>query len=342
MTQSQASPADRLGAAAASVLRSLGIDWLWPGRFALGKLGLIVGDPDTGKSLVTLDMAARVSRGTPWPDGSPCPQGRALIITAEDDLQDTIRPRLAAAGADLDRVDVLGGAGFWLDDHREHLDRWLYARRDTRLVVFDPLAAFMPDNNNRSIRWQMTAIASLARLSGMAMVGIVHLNKRNGGKAVYRASGGLAFVAAARHVYLVSRDPEDRERRVVARIKNNVAGADKALAFRIAAEGGQPAIAWEPQAPAIDSDAALAARALARTDEASLNEGGREADQWLASALAAGPQPARELRRLAQLDGMSWNGIVRAKARLGVTADREGFGIGSKWIWQLPKVGCQK
>jgi hypothetical protein len=75
------------------------IQWLWPGRVAIGKLTLLAGDPGLGKSLVTLDMAARVSQGAAWPDtDEPTAPGGVVLLSAEDDPADTIRPRLDAAG----------------------------------------------------------------------------------------------------------------------------------------------------------------------------------------------------------------------------------------------------
>jgi len=83
--------------------------WLWPGRIPLGKLTLFAGDPGLGKSVVTLDVAARVTRGDGWPDGATAgyEAGSVIVLSAEDDPADTIRPRLDAAGADLRRVHIL-------------------------------------------------------------------------------------------------------------------------------------------------------------------------------------------------------------------------------------------
>ena len=81
--------------------------WLWPRRIPLGKLTLIAGDPGLGKSLVTIDIAARVSKGSGFPDGAPCEPGDVIILSAEDDAEDTIRPRLDAAGADVSRIHLL-------------------------------------------------------------------------------------------------------------------------------------------------------------------------------------------------------------------------------------------
>src|SRR5688572_15476895 len=45
------------------------LEWLWPGRIPLGKITLLAGDPEAGKSFVVADLAARTTRGGPWPDG---------------------------------------------------------------------------------------------------------------------------------------------------------------------------------------------------------------------------------------------------------------------------------
>src|SRR5437762_3142182 len=84
------------------------VSWLWPGRLALGKLAILDGDPGLGKSLLALDLCARLSTGRPMPDGSAGPGVcNSLILNAEAGAADTIRPRLQALGADLERVFVL-------------------------------------------------------------------------------------------------------------------------------------------------------------------------------------------------------------------------------------------
>src|SRR5438445_13134689 len=75
------------------------VEWLWPGRLALGKLNVLEGDPNLGKSLLMLDLCARVSTGRPWPDGTPqAGPAAAIIINGEDGEDDTVLPRLHALG----------------------------------------------------------------------------------------------------------------------------------------------------------------------------------------------------------------------------------------------------
>ena len=83
------------------------LSWLWPERIPLGKLLMLDGDPDLGKSLIALDLCARLSTGRPFPDGRPGPgPANALVLSAEDSAADTIVPRLHRLGADMERVFV--------------------------------------------------------------------------------------------------------------------------------------------------------------------------------------------------------------------------------------------
>lgn len=135
------------------------VSWLWPGRLALGKLAMLDGDPGLGKSLLALDLCARLSTGRPMPDGSPGPNFcNALVLNAEDSEQDTIRPRLLAPGADLGRIFVLRpreapGELLRLPTHTAMLEEAL-AQTQARLVVLDPIVAFL----DRTVRrWPRAA-----------------------------------------------------------------------------------------------------------------------------------------------------------------------------------------
>jgi hypothetical protein len=87
------------------------VQWLWPGRLAIGALTNAVGLPDQGKTLLFCDLTGRLSVGSPMPPeprrpGHVAPQ-RVLILTLEDSLSHTIVPRLMKAGADLTLVDFV-------------------------------------------------------------------------------------------------------------------------------------------------------------------------------------------------------------------------------------------
>src|SRR6516164_3694185 len=78
------------------------VSWLWRCWLALGKLSILDGDPGLGKSLLALDLCARVTTGRPFPDGSPgCAPANVIVLNGEDGPEDTVRQRLQALGADL-------------------------------------------------------------------------------------------------------------------------------------------------------------------------------------------------------------------------------------------------
>ena len=131
---------------AVSQFQSRPLSWLWPGRLAPGKLA---GDPELGKSLLTLDLCARLSTGRSWPDGQAGPEPAAsLILNGEDNAGDTIRPRLQALGADLDRIFLLPPRGqdlrppLLLPGHTTTLADAL-RQTQARLLVIDPITAFL-------------------------------------------------------------------------------------------------------------------------------------------------------------------------------------------------------
>src|SRR5215831_6366485 len=93
----------------ANQIKMEALDWLWPGRFALGKLGLLGGNPERGKGLIIADMCSRITKpGRKWPcDEGDVQLGDVVILQQEDDESDTLIPRLAAAGADLSRIHIV-------------------------------------------------------------------------------------------------------------------------------------------------------------------------------------------------------------------------------------------
>jgi RecA-family ATPase len=175
------------------------VPWLWPGRIAAGRLTLIDGDPDQGKSLLTLDLAARLTTGRELPDGSPPSKPSAvLLLSAEDNREDTIVPRLLAAGADLERVHFWDEATDGLPEFPEACPRLLTALEQTqaRLVVLDPFFAFLGQEiaslNDRMIR---PALQPLARVAEMTHAGVLlnrHLSKDGVTKqAIHRGLGSI-------------------------------------------------------------------------------------------------------------------------------------------------------
>jgi len=222
---------------------------LWNGRFYRGKVGLIAGDPGLGKSQIGTYMAATVSAGGEWPcgEGSAC-RGDVILITAEDGAADTIRPRLEAAGADLNRVhviervkDQLGPRQFNLLTDLGELERVLRLTQKPRLVIIDPINACLSSTDGRPFnpnsvqhaRALFGRLEALAARCGVAVVGVTHFTKAKGGSALSRVTGSFAFVAAVGAVFTVTRKQDDPDLRIFASAKNNLGRDVDALAFRI-------------------------------------------------------------------------------------------------------------
>lgn len=233
--------------------------WLWPGRIPLGKLTIIDGDPGLGKSLVSLDVAARLSAGKPMPDGAqPDIIGPAsvVLLSVEDGLADTIRPRLDLAGAVTRNVAAITSVPdakgndrpLVLPDDWHHIEH-VVNQHAARLIVLDPLMALLGGTvnsyNDQQVRLALTPGVQLAERTGAALVVIRHLTKADGGKAIYRGGGSIGITGAARSVLLVGKDPQDEteERRIIASVKSNLGARPRSIAYRIAG-GIHPSVQW--------------------------------------------------------------------------------------------------
>jgi RecA-family ATPase len=226
------------------------LQWLWLHRLALGELALLEGDPEMGKSLVTLDLAARVTTGRSFPDGSPGQAAANVLLLNAEDSPAVLKPRLEHLGADLDRVfffqtdDDDPGPGPAFPRDLDLLDHEL-ARTRARLVIMDPVADFLDrticSHSDQSVR---RALHPLARLTAQHQaVGLLvhHLNKNGGKRALYRGHGSIAFAGVCRSAWLIAPDPGDlsaheERRRVLAQVKNNYAPPQPSLAFSVTSQ----------------------------------------------------------------------------------------------------------
>jgi hypothetical protein len=298
------------------------VSWLWPNIIPAGKLVILDGDPDVGKSLVALDLCARLSTGRPFPDGGlsagPC---NALVLSAEDKASDTIVPRLRHLGADLGRVAVWQRASddepwpWRLPADNAFLDDAL-GRLAPHLAVIDPIMAFLDDSilcaSDHSVRRALAPLIHLADKHRCTLLMHRHLNKQGGHHAAYRGLGSIAFVATCRYAMLIGRDPAAPDRRVLAPVRSSLAKLPRSLAFRItAADGAQPSVEW------LGTSKHAAGALLVGPVQA---RGGAlaRAALFLEQYLADGPRPTQEVWDAAFKSGFSQRTIERAKKGLGL------------------------
>jgi putative DNA primase/helicase len=319
------------------------IEWLWQDRMAMGMVSLLAGFPGSGKSFLALDMAARISRGLPWPDQPDTAQaiGRTLLLSFEDDPSRAIRPRLEACGADLSRVHIFEGIrvgdrqdkSFDVRLHLPLMERFLSEYGDIRMIVIDPLTSAMGDgdqNSNAEMRRAMTLLSDFARRTGAAIVGITHFSKRQDTSALYKLLGSVAFSAVARSVWIVLQDPPSEDDpnppRKLLYEKNSNSALRTGLSFEIA-NGG---VRWLEGIVFPSATEALADSGQSLTGKR------QQAEQFLLDALESGAeQSADDLEKQATEKGIAVTTLRRAKAQLqvrGIISKRKS--PSGTWLWR--------
>jgi hypothetical protein len=326
------------------------VEWLWGGWLPRGKLVMLDGDPGGGKSTITASLAARVSRGVEMPDGSQgCEAADVAVLSAEDGAADTIRPRLEAAGADLERVHIIDAVRDGDETRLPEIPgdlvllEQLVTDTGAKLVVVDPIVAYLPGSTDahkdQSVRRALAPLARLAERTGATVVSVRHLNKAGGSRAMYRGGGSIAFIGAARVGLLAAADPDDEtgDRRVLAVVKSNLAETPDSLAYTLRSdhELGCGVIEWQG-ASSHSADDLL--RAPQSDEERSALD---EAKDFLQAELDEGPVLAADIKAKAQKDGIKDITLRRAKSSLEIVSERAGFGPGSEVYWGLRRIGDQ-
>lgn len=327
------------------------IEWLWKDRIPLGKLTLFSGNPDVGKSLVSLDVAARLSCGKDFPDGkNSLGACDVLILAAEDDPSDTIVPRLMVAGADLDRIHLLTGTdtaeyerGFALDSDVQLLREHLSQNPEIRLVIIDPISNYLGSaelNKETELRRVLTPLVNIARDSDCAVLSIAHFNKQMGADAIHKTGGAVGLVGIQRMAWAFAKNPDDPDARLMLRIKGNISADSKGLGYRttgkeITIQGQrsmQPVVEWMG-ATAETADGVLALSANPEERSA------RQVAAWLRENLplrSVGKKLARDVFSMAESKGFSSATVRRACQALRVEKWQEQGPKGNCWYWALP------
>lgn len=335
-----------------SSIKPLHVSWLWPGYLAKGKLHILAGAPGGGKTTLALQIAAIVTTGGQWPDGSRCPAGNVVVWSGEDDVQDTLIPRLLAAGADVSRVlfvgDVREKNGVRSFDPAKDvpsLERAIADLGGASFVLVDPVVSAVQGDGHKSndVRRGLQPLVDLGMNMEAALLGISHFSKGTAGREpLERVTGSVAFGALARIVFVAAKEQPDEDsgqppRRMFLRAKNNN-GPDGG-GFEYALEQreleGYPGMFASVAAfgQAIEGDAKSI---LGDAEADPAGDGGLlyEARDWLLDLLADGPKAAREVRAAAAEAGHSWATVRRAKSALKIGGRKSSLRGG--WEWTLP------
>jgi hypothetical protein len=320
--------------------------WGWHGVLPRRTLSTIVGEPGLGKSLITVDLAARLTRGDWMPTGAATDYAgptNVLMIAVEDDPEDTIKPRLAAAGADMARVfdirmrvngqDDVGGLPTFPDDVT--LIYELVMDQQIGAVFIDPITACLSDDVNSwkdsEVRRALTPLITLARKADAMVVGVMHVNKDENASAINRVGSSKAFTALPRAVWGLGLDPENNHP-VMVPIKLNGAPMGSSYGFAIMQTAeGIPFLTWD------EAPGKRTAADLTRRPEVERRDAKYEAVMLLWTLLREGPQPSELVRSTAAGRGVSNSMLLRVANELGVQMTRSGeFHAGTEWRWPGP------
>ena len=333
------------------------MDWLWEGHILRGSQELLTGIPGTGKSQIHCALVAAATTGGLWPDGSNgVPVGNVIMLTAEDCLDQTIIPRLIAAGADRGRVFILRKIRkdnkermFLLNEDLEELEHVIKDTGDVRLITIDPITAYMGGGKNfdshraTDVRGQLGPLADLAERRDVALSAITHPPKHSTQRAIDHFIGSQAYIAAARIGHMAIEEFEETEngqkaptgRSLFTNPKNNVSRKMPTLAYRIVEKeldrGVKAAgVVWE-EIVEITADQAVAAA----TPSKNKDRGGPVT--FLMDMLAQGPTPISIIEERGGAHGYSTDQLKRAKQKLSARTFKEGGKTDGRWFWALPE-----
>lgn len=340
----------------ASEIPMLPIRWLWKFWLAQGKFHILAGPPATGKTTLAIAIGAAFTRGGALPDGTVAPVGTVVIWTCEDGVEDTVMPRLVAAGADLRRILVLLGGKergrnrtFDFETDLPELEAEVALRGDVVLIIIDSIAHAIPaSNNNSRVRKALDPVVALAERTGCAILGLTHVNKSSKKKdPLDRVNGSVAIGALSRIAWVVARDERGRDdgtsRSVLVRAKSNLGPVEGGFAYHIESVDipivqsdvtHTSKVTWD--GPLVGS--AMEILGAAEGDRASCRSDRRqEAADFLANLLAGGAMSTDEIGNMTRAAGLSWATVRRAAAEMEVEKYRP---VGKHhWCWSLNRRG---
>ena len=305
-----------------SSVRQRKIEWLWYPYIPYGKLTVLQGDPGEGKSTFMLNVAALVTRGRAMPDGFRIPEPQNVIYqTAEDNLADTVKPRLIAAGADCGRVAYIVDDDSTLTLEDSRIEQVL-RQTNARLFILDPLQGYLTQDSDLLVagrmRQQLKKLADIAARYSCAMVIIGHMNKASGEKNLYRGLGTIDIAAIARSVLMIVRDKDDPSVRVMIPVKSSLAPEGRSVAFTFDKSG----LRW------------IGHCNVGRSEIEGYETGERKIDlakRIVSELLGEFDKPSADIIRKLKMMGVSERTANTAKKALGIVSYKKN----GAWYWHM-------
>lgn len=300
------------------------IEFLWKPYIPVGKLTLIDGDPGVGKSWVSCAIATAISKGVPLPGNDFSSVGQVLMLSTEDGISDSMKPRLKALGADCSKINVIP-EHFELSNGGLELLEQAVEEITPALIFIDPLQAYIGAKINmglaNEVRPIMAKLARLAEKWHCAVVMIRHLNKGGAEKGLYRGLGSIDFAAACRSVLLVGHDKNNRDELAVIQVKCNIARIGKPIGYELR----ENQFFWK------DTELTEGDILGARTVDGNATT---EAIEFLKELLNDEPMQAKDILKEAETNGIKKRPLYLAKKKLKIKSKREEFG--KEWYWFKP------
>lgn len=326
------------------------VKWLWENKIPRGNLSMIAGPGGVGKSFWTINMAAHITNGADWADGTPCEEGSVLFFHGEDGLADVYKQRFAANGVKENRVafikdkEVSSGNGVTKSSITvEEIEVIRQAILDTarqtgvpvKAVFIDPITNYLGRvhrNSGDGIRSVLRPLQQLAEEMDVSFVLVHHFVKGKRSDFQQLVSGSSAFVECCRAVWAVSHDSGDENKRYFAPVKFNYGCNPTAVSYRIGTSGKVEVLETDIHKTGEEITDEIAASKKAGRPQKAL----AEASRWLVDLLNEGEKPVKEIYVAAEAQGFSERTVDRAKEALGVKSTRRGFGKDSYSVWSLP------
>jgi putative DNA primase/helicase len=333
-----------------SDIKAVPISWLWHHWVALGKLLILAGAPKAGKTTIALAMVSTLTRGARWPDGTACQLGNVLVWSGEDDVADTLAPRLIAMGADMSRVFFITGSrvdgqAVPFDPSRDLLELDIQAQKigDIKMIIVDPVVSAIAGDShkNAEVRRSLQPLVDMGARLGAAVIGITHLSKGTAGRdPTERVTGSIAFSAVARIVLLAAKikDDQGKDKRVLVRAKANICPDDGGFEYhveQIEIEGGIPTsvVTW---GEAIEGSAKelLSESDGGSDDDADEKAGVRASASRFLEELLTVTTPVSKVKEEASAAGHSWATVRRASDSMNIIKRK---GDGAIYYWSMPR-----
>jgi len=320
--------------------------WLWPQRFEMGELNLVVGMQGVGKGIFLADVIMRLTRPERWADGAETPTpGKVILCSAEDSIEKTLKRRLRVVGADQSRVHVARATVNLADDKRlKSLCDDLEALLSVSLIILDPLKSYLGGvrlNDAGEVRLALGRLCMVAALANACLIGVLHFNKDHKNPcALHRVAGSGAFTEMARTVHFVLLD-ESTGRRIVACRKHNNCRRPPDLSFALKDKGGVGyATDWRLEDTQFDVEKTLSGATSSPRAPSSRERAEDFVKDYLAKHVVRGEEtvaiPSAELYREAKARGLAKSAVEKAVKRLGGVSERPTGTRNPHWNLRFP------